>query len=63
MNNYIIYRNLKSELKKNKDRLSDLKKKSDEIKTEIDYLETKIEEDLNGLNIIFDYIISHKGKS
>jgi len=62
MSNYTIYRNLKSDLKKNKLKLSDLKRKSDEIKAEIETLECKIEEDLNGLNVIFDYIISSKAK-
>lgn len=63
MSNYNIYRNLKSELKKNKLKLSDLKKRSDEIKIEIENLECKIEEDLNGLNVIFDYIISTSCKA
>lgn len=60
MENYIIYRNLKLELKKKKVKLSDLKKESSEITSEIKTLEVKIEEDINGLNMVFDYIISHK---
>ena len=58
MKNYIVYRNLKSNLKKKKLKLSDLKKKSHVINFEIETLEAKIEEDTNGLNMVFDYIIS-----
>lgn len=60
MKNYNIYRNLKCEIKKKKLKLSDLKKKSNIISTEIEILEVGIEEDLNGLNMIFDYLISQK---
>jgi len=60
MENYSIYCNLKTELKKKKLKLSDLKNKSSEIIQEIEALEINIEEDLNGLNMIFNYIISHK---
>lgn len=60
MENYSIYCNLKTELKKKKLKLSDLKNKSSEIIQEIEALEINIEEDLNGLNVIFNYIISHK---
>lgn len=59
MENYIVYRNLKINLKKKKTKLSDLKKNSHFIKFEIETLEVKIEEDINGLNMVFDYIISH----
>lgn len=60
MENYSIYCNLKTELKKKKLKLSDLKNKSSEIIQEIEALEINIEEDINGLNMIFNYIISHK---
>ncbi len=60
MENYSIYYNLKTELKKKKLKLIDLKKKSGNIIQEIETLEINIEEDLNGLNMIFNYIISHK---
>lgn len=60
MENYSVYCNLKTELKKKKLKLSDLKNKSSEIIQEIEALEINIEEDLNGLNMIFNYIISHK---
>ncbi len=60
MENYSIYHNLKTELKKKKLKLIDLKKKSSNIIQEIETLEINIEEDINGLNMIFNYIISHK---
>ncbi len=60
MENYSIYYNLKTELKKKKLKLIDLKKKSGNIIQEIETLEINIEEDINGLNMIFNYIISHK---
>jgi hypothetical protein len=60
MENYSVYCNLKTELKKKKLKLSDLKNKSSEIIQEIETLEINIEEDINGLNMIFNYIISHK---
>lgn len=63
MNNYNVYRNIKAELVKKKIKLSDLKKKSTEIKYQIDLLETEIEEDLNGLNMVFDCIITQKSIS
>jgi len=58
MENYNKYLNLKSELKKKKIKLSDLKKKSSTPKGEIEKLEGEIEEDISGLSIIFDYIVS-----
>jgi predicted nucleic acid-binding Zn-ribbon protein len=60
MEHYNIYRNLKSEIKKKKAQLSDLKKISVTEKNNIEELETSIEEDINGLNMVFDYIISQK---
>lgn len=60
MEHYNVYRNLKSELNKKKLKLSDLKKQPVISKSEIESLEVKIEEDIIGLNMVFDYIISHK---
>lgn len=63
MENYKVYRNLKLDLQKKKVKLADLKKKSTEIEFEITTLEIDIEEDINGLNMVFDSIISQKIKS
>lgn len=60
MDTIIIYSNLKSELNKKKIKLSDLKKKSTEMKVQMETLRLKIEEDINGLGMIFDYMISQK---
>lgn len=57
MENYKIYCNLKSELKKKKLLLSDLKQKSADDH-DIISLEIDIEEDLNALNMIFNHLIS-----
>lgn len=61
MENPNIYYNLKCEIKKKKIKLSDLKNRSSENSLEIEKLEVGIEEDMNGLNMIFDYIILQKG--
>lgn len=60
METYVVYCKLKSEIRKKKVKLSDLRKKSVEINTEIRKLESIIEEDMNGLNMVFDHIISQK---
>ncbi|MEX8546154.1 MAG: hypothetical protein V5804_01015 [Mucilaginibacter sp.] len=60
MENYKVYRNLKSNLQKKKTRLADLKAKLTEVKVEIETLEIEVEEDINGLNMVFDSIISQK---
>ncbi len=60
MENYKIYRNLKSNLQKKKIRLADLKLKLTEVKVQIETLEVEIEEDINGLNMVFDSIISQR---
>lgn len=60
MENYKIYRNLKSNLQKKKIRLTDLNVKLTEVKVEIKTLEVEIEEDTNGLNMVFDSIISQR---
>jgi cell division protein FtsB len=60
MENYKVYRNLKWDLQKKKVKLADLKKKSTEIKSQIINLEVEIEENINGLNMVFDTIISQK---
>ncbi len=57
--NYNIYRNLKSELVKKTMQLSELQKSSGN-KFEIESLEVEIEENINGLNMVFDNIISQK---
>lgn len=59
MENYKIYCNLKSELKKKKLLLAGLSQKPTNHKEEIISLEIDIEEDLNALNIIFNHLISH----
>ncbi len=59
MENYKIYCNLKSELKKKKLLLSDLSQEPNHHREEIISLEIDIEEDLNALNIIFNHLISH----
>ncbi len=59
MENYKIYCNLKSELKKKKLLLSDLSQEPNNHREEIISLEIDIEEDLNALNIIFNHLISH----
>ncbi len=60
MNSYNVYCDIKSNLKKKKVVLADLKKKSIEIKSQIETLEAEIEEDINGLNMIFDFIVTKK---
>ena len=60
MKHYNIYRNLKSDLKKKKTQLADLKKQPTIDKLEIENLEAEIEEDINGINVIFNYLISLK---
>lgn len=60
MNSYNVYCNIKSNLKKKKVILSDLQKKSIEIKSQIELLEAEIEEDINGLSMIFDLIVTKK---
>lgn len=60
MENYNIYRNLKSTLQKKKIRLAELKVELSEIKVQVETLEIEIEEDINGLNMVFDSIISQR---
>ncbi|RYY07791.1 MAG: hypothetical protein EOP43_02160 [Sphingobacteriaceae bacterium] len=60
MENYNVYRELNREIKKKKIKLSDLKNRSKEISSEIEKLEAGIEEDINGLNMVFDHIILQK---
>lgn len=60
MKHYNIYRTLKSDIRKKKIQLADLKKKPFADKAEIENLEANIEEDINGLNVIFNYMISQK---
>lgn len=60
MENYNIYRNMKFNLLKNKLKLAELKVKSAEIKAEIETLEIEIEENINGLNMVFDSIIGQR---
>ncbi|MGI4899742.1 MAG: hypothetical protein ACRYFT_14330 [Janthinobacterium lividum] len=57
MENYTIYLNLKREIQKKKLKLSDLNTKSSEINAEIERLKVAIEEDMNGLSMISDYLI------
>lgn len=58
MKNYNIYRNIKSNLQHKKIELANLKVKLSEIKFQIETLEIEIEEDINGLNMVFDTIIN-----
>ncbi len=60
MENYKVYCNIKSSLKKKNVKLSELRKKIVEIKSQIETLEIEIEEETNGLNMIFDFIVSKK---
>ncbi|RYE36961.1 MAG: hypothetical protein EOP42_01425 [Sphingobacteriaceae bacterium] len=56
MENYKIYCNLKSELKRKKQLLADLQQKPTN-KEDLISLEIDIEEDMNALNIVFNHLI------